>query len=76
MTHATKMAIEKLRNTKGSWASFLVNLAEVHVTSGGPLDELLEAIEEVITDLGNKLDRAHENYEKRTELHHSEVARI
>jgi Flp pilus assembly protein TadB len=45
----------------------LVNLAEVHLSSGGPLDELIDAIEEVITDLETKLDKAHENWDIRTE---------
>lgn len=57
------MALDKLKSNKGTWASFLVSLAEVHVASGGPLDELLEAIEGVIEDLNTKLDSAHENYE-------------
>lgn len=54
----------------------MVNLAEVHLGSGGPLDELIEAIDGVITDLETKLDKTHENWDIRTENHKSEVARI
>jgi len=37
----------------------MLDLAEMHVQSGGPLDELLGAIEGVVTDLDTKLEKAH-----------------
>ena len=40
---------------KGSfWAGILLNLAELHMMSRGPLDELVQAIEDTIIDLENK----------------------
>jgi len=37
----------------------MINLAEVHLSTGGPLDELIEAIDEVVEDLDRKLVAAH-----------------
>lgn len=42
--------------------------------SGGALDDLAEAIANLITDLNNKLDRAHNEYSQRTVEHEADVA--
>lgn len=54
----------------------MINLAEVHLTTGGPLDELIEAIDEVVEDLGRKLEAAHEAFDRRTQRHEEDVIRI
>lgn len=51
-------------------------MAELHLKSGGPLDELVEVINSVLDDLERKEERAHNEYNRRTELHNSEVIRI
>lgn len=45
----------------------MMNLAELHVMAEGPLDDLVDAIESVVEDLNNKIDRAHEEYDRATE---------
>jgi len=75
MTNAQINKYESLK--KGNnWAGIMMNLAELHIQSEGPLDELVDAIEEVINDLERKTDRAHEEYERKTVEHESEVSRI
>lgn len=54
----------------------MMNLAELHISSGGPLDELVDAIESVIEDIDNKIERSHADYDKRSNEHDSEVSRI
>jgi peptidoglycan hydrolase CwlO-like protein len=44
--------------------------------SGAPLDELIEAINEVVGDIERKTERAHSEYDDRTAEHNSEVSRI
>lgn len=43
---------------------------------GNPLNELIESIEAVSVDLDHKADKATIAFEKRTDFHKSEVARI
>jgi uncharacterized spore protein YtfJ len=54
----------------------MMNLAELHITSGGPLDELVDAIESVIEDIDMKIDRSHADYDARSNEHDAEVSRI
>lgn len=42
----------------------MMNLAELHTQAEGPLDDLVEAIEEVVADLERKTDKAHDNYDQ------------
>lgn len=44
----------------------MLGLAEMHAKAGGPLDQLVDAIEEVVEDLDNKLNKAHADFDKRT----------
>jgi hypothetical protein len=37
----------------------MMNLAELHVATSGPLDTLIEAIENVIDDIDRKIERSH-----------------
>jgi len=58
--------LKKLRSQK-TWASFMLDLAEMNIKSGNPLGELIESIEELVTDIQVKSEKAHENFDKRTE---------
>jgi len=44
--------------------------------TGGPLDELLNALNEVINDLTRKLNEAHSSFDRRTNEHNTEVRRL
>jgi len=47
MTTATANRLNEIKKTN-SWASILLNLAELHMTAKGPLDELVAAIEDTV----------------------------
>jgi len=42
----------------------MMNLAELHIMDDGPLDDLVDAIEEVVEDINRKTERAHTDYER------------
>jgi len=42
----------------------------------GPVDELLEAIEELISDLNEELENLESDYSHRTNEHNSDVIRL
>jgi len=67
LTNASKRSIDKIRANKGTWASFMLDLAEVHLASGGPLDDLSESIVGVVDDLEIKLEKTHSDFDTRTE---------
>jgi peptidoglycan hydrolase CwlO-like protein len=54
----------------------MMNLAELHLMTGGPLDELVDAVEEVVADLDRKIEKSHHEYQLRTDEHNREVSRI
>jgi hypothetical protein len=54
----------------------MMNLAELHISTGGPLDELTDAIESVIEDIDAKTEKAHTEYDDQTARHEAEVVRI
>jgi hypothetical protein len=56
-----------------SWASILLNLAELHMAAKGPLEELIQAIEDTIDELGYKREKRDAAYVKRTEEHNALV---
>jgi hypothetical protein len=53
-----------------------MNLAELHMMAKGPLDELVAAIEDTVTDLSNKREKRDAAYVKRTNEHNAEVSRL
>lgn len=40
-----------MRENKNSWGSVVLDMAELHLTSGGPLDELMDVINDVLVDV-------------------------
>lgn len=52
-----------------------MNLAEMHTLAQGPLDELIVAIQEVISDVEVKTERAHRDFDARTQQHQTDVRR-
>ena len=51
------------------WASIILKLAELHLMAQGPVETLAEAIQDVISDLGQKLDSANAEFDHRTNEH-------
>lgn len=49
----------------------LLTLAELHSAVGGPVEELLSAIEELIADLSEELNELDFNFQSRTNEHFS-----
>jgi hypothetical protein len=58
------------------WASIILKLAELHMMAKGPVDTLVSAIEGVVSDLGVKLESAHNDYALVVSEHEAEVRRI
>eukprot|EP01006_Ploeotia_vitrea_P049790 TRINITY_DN67376_c0_g3_i2.p2 TRINITY_DN67376_c0_g3~~TRINITY_DN67376_c0_g3_i2.p2 ORF type:complete len:113 (+),score=9.24 TRINITY_DN67376_c0_g3_i2:36-374(+) len=75
LTNAQIRRIENLKKTN-TWGATLMNLAELHLAAGGPIDGLVAAIEEVISDLETKIENAHAAFDKRTNEHNQEVRRL
>lgn len=54
----------------------MLNLAEIHLAAEGPLDQLIAAINDVVSDLTVKLQKADEDWDARTGQHNNEVKRL
>jgi uncharacterized protein YukE len=54
----------------------MLKLAEMHVLAQGPVDALINGIEEVLADLQRKHEAADIAFDKRTQEHNSEVRRL
>ena len=52
---ASMKKFEALRSNKKSWSSIILNLAALNAKAGNPVEELLVAINAVVTDLQTKL---------------------
>lgn len=46
------------------WSSIILSLSELHLSSKGPLDELVNAIQDVLADLGVKLENAYAEFDR------------
>jgi len=75
LSNAQMEKIDKLKNGN-TWASILLNLAELHMLAEGPLEELIGAIHDVVEDLNTKLTKAAEDFDTRTALYEAEVSRL
>jgi hypothetical protein len=58
------------------WASFILNFAEVHLKTGGILQELVDSIRELIEDLETELTEVTKNFARRTDNHNRDVIRL
>ncbi|CAD8154630.1 unnamed protein product [Paramecium pentaurelia] len=70
----TTQALEKLKES--SWASFIVEFAEVELSTGGALSELIETINQLIEQLQEELQDIHNKYSRRTDEHNRDVTRL
>jgi ABC-type transporter Mla subunit MlaD len=70
--------VKQIENVKSqvTWGKVILELAELHMFAKGPLDELLTAIQNLISDLGQKTDFAIEQFDERTSNHNSLEQRL
>lgn len=54
----------------------MLNLGELHLLAQGPVDALINGIEDVLTDLQRKHTAADEAFDLRTSEHETEVRRL
>lgn len=74
LTHVQEKKMKELQNEK--WGHIIFELAELHSLAGGPLDDLVNAINQLVADLGDRIDELDEEYNDRSLFHQSEVTRI
>jgi predicted nucleic acid-binding Zn-ribbon protein len=74
LTSAQEKKIKELKDNK--WGKIIFSLAELHVQSEGPFEDLIETVESLISDLGDSIDDADETYNERSLQHQSEVTRL
>ncbi|CAK77192.1 unnamed protein product (macronuclear) [Paramecium tetraurelia] len=58
---------------KSTYGNALLHLVELHSMAGGPVQELIDAIEELINDLEEELEELEFNFQQRTNQHNSLV---
>jgi len=74
LTSAQEKKIKELKDNK--WGKILFTLAELQIQSEGPFEDLLETVEALISDLGDDIDAADEDYNERSLQNQSEVTRL
>lgn len=74
LTHVQEKKMKELQQEK--WGKIIFTMAELHSLAGGAVEELTTAIEQLIADIGDRIDELDEEYNDRTLFHQSEVTRI
>jgi len=74
LTNAQEKKMKDLKDTK--LGAIIFGLAELHMMSQGPLDELVEAIEALIEDIDVKIEENDGAYNERSLQNQSEVTRL
>lgn len=57
-----KQKIDSILNNKKSWSSVIIKLAVLNARADAPFDELVEAIENIVSDLGEKQQEEEEKF--------------
>ena len=68
ITNAERLKIDNLKKS-GTWGGYMISLAEMHLMAQGPVDALINGIEEVLADLERKHTAADMAFAKRTDEH-------
>lgn len=76
MNAAQVKNIENLRNSNNSWSKIIMNLAELQMMTQGPLDELTEAIDNLLNDLADKVVANQDDFRTSTNIHTSTVSTL
>lgn len=71
-TAATAKKIDAIK-AHGGWAAIVLDMAEIHIRNSHPLDELKEALRNVVADITKKRQIADDDFVARTEQHHETV---
>ncbi|KAM3147408.1 hypothetical protein pb186bvf_000659 [Paramecium bursaria] len=61
--------VEKLKETK--WGTTLLSMMQLHAKSNGPVQELIQAIADLIDDLENELEQLNLDFKVRTNEHNA-----
>jgi hypothetical protein len=72
LTSAQTKQIESIRKDN-TWGKIILDLSEMHMLAKGPLDELLSAISNLVSDLGDKTEKANVEFDEREQKHNSLV---
>jgi hydrogenase maturation factor len=73
-TSTERNHLSKIYST--NWGKFVMNYAQVHLSTGGYLDDLLVSIEQLISDLSEEMHTIEKNYQRRTNEHNRDVVRL
>jgi hypothetical protein len=65
LTNSQMKQLQHLLQEK-KWASIVLGLAELHLMAQGPIESLIEAINDVVDDLHEKLEQAQTEFDERT----------
>jgi hypothetical protein len=74
LTANQRESIEKIRQS--GWGKVVLDLAELHMESKGPIEELIKAIEDLAADLNTRLEAEETAYTTATNKHEEEVRRL
>jgi vacuolar-type H+-ATPase subunit I/STV1 len=70
------MAKVQAELAKSTYGKALLHLVELHSMAGGPVQELIDAIEELINDLEEELEELELNFKARTNEHNQLVVTL
>jgi gas vesicle protein len=74
LSHVQEKRLKELDQEK--WGHIILRFAELHNLAGGPFDDLKSAVEQLIADLGDRVNELDEEYNQNTLDHQSEVTRL
>jgi hypothetical protein len=74
LTHVQEKKMKELQQER--WGRILFSMAELHSLAGGAVEDLTAAIEQLVSDIGDRIDELDAEYNDRTLFHQSEVTRI
>lgn len=74
LTHVQEKKMKELKNER--WGRIIFTMAELHSLAGGAVEDLTNAIEQLVSDIGDRIDELDEEYNDRTLFHQSEATRI
>ncbi|CAD8062618.1 unnamed protein product [Paramecium primaurelia] len=61
---------------QSGWGKFILNFAELHLSTGGILSELNSEIEKLVDEMEEELAGVHHEFNRRTDVHNREVTRL
>jgi len=74
LSHVQEKRVQELKQEK--WGKIIFSMAELHNLAGGPLDDFLGALAQLVSDLGDRVEELDEDYNQRSLFHQSEITRL